>query len=126
MHLGVLTCAPDTPMRSVAALMAEHRVHAVVVDGVRRRPDGTERQVWGIVSDLDLVSRIDAAGARTAGDLSATPVVVVDPREPLAEATRLMHDYDVHHLVVVEPVDRRPIGILSTLDVIAALAAEDV
>jgi CBS domain-containing protein len=124
MHRGVLSCPPETPLREVAALMTEHRVHAVVVDGVRRRPDGTERLVWGIVSDLDVVDRIDAARSRTAGDMSATPAVVVEPDRSLDEATRLMHDYDVHHLIVVEPVDHRPIGVLSTLDVIAEIAAE--
>ena len=121
MHDGVLSCPPETPLTAVAALMIEHRVHAIVVLRERR---GGEHQVWGIVSDLDLVSRIDAAGVRTAGDMAATPVVVVDPRQPLDEAARLMHDYDVHHLIVVEPTDRRPIGVLSTLDVVAAIAAD--
>ena len=30
MHVGVLTCPLETPLRDVARLMAEHRVHCIV------------------------------------------------------------------------------------------------
>ena len=123
MHRGLLSCPPDTPLTEVAYLMLEHRIHAVVVEGAHRAAGGMERPTWGIVSDLDVVSRIGVAEARTAGDMAATPLIVVDPREDLEEAARLMHDYDVHHVIVVEPVDRRPIGVLSTLDLVAAITA---
>jgi CBS domain-containing protein len=46
----------------------------------------------------------------------------VAPEDSLSMAARLMHDYDVHHLLVVDPLSRRPVGILSTLDVAAAIA----
>jgi CBS domain-containing protein len=127
MHFGVLSCPPETPIIEVAAMMAEHRVHAIVVAGVRRDATGMEHPVWGVVSDLDLVGRMDAVAARTAiaGEMAATVAVVVEPGESLAEASRLMHDYDVHHLLVVDDA-RRPIGVISTLDVVAAIAAERV
>lgn len=38
MHVGVLTCGPDTPVEDVAAAMAAHDVSALVVvdaDGTR-------------------------------------------------------------------------------------------
>jgi CBS domain-containing protein len=109
----------------VARLMAEHAIHAVVVDGVRRDVSGTEHLVWGVVSDLDLVGRADRfdAEATTAGEMSATPAIVVGPDDTLAEAGRIMHDYDVHHLLVVRSADRRPEGVISTLDIAAAIAA---
>jgi CBS domain-containing protein len=126
MHVGVLSCRPETPIIQVAATMAEHHVHAVVVDGVRRDARGMRHVVWGVVSDLDLVGRLDASDVRTAtaGEMSATPAIVVGPEESLPEATRLMRDYDVHHLLVVDGAERRPVGVISTLDVIAAIAAE--
>lgn len=33
MHVGVVTCRPDATLRTVAALLAEHRIHAVVEIG---------------------------------------------------------------------------------------------
>jgi CBS domain-containing protein len=52
-----------------------------------------------------------------------TPAVVVGADDPLAEAARLMHDYDVHRLLVVDVPQRRPVGVVSTLDVVQAIAA---
>jgi CBS domain-containing protein len=120
MHFGVLSCPPEATLAQVAAIMATHHVHAVVVDGIRRDEAG-EHLVWGMVSDLDLVG---AAGDRsvTAGVLAATPGITVGPDEPLSEAARIMHESDVHHLVVVDPRTDRPIGILSTLNVAIVLA----
>jgi CBS domain-containing protein len=96
-----------------------------VVDGVRRDAAGAEHLVWGLVSDLDLAEAVGTAhdDERTAADLAATPAVVVAPEDLLADAARLMHDYDVHQLIVVATSDRRPVGVLSTLDVAAAVAA---
>ncbi len=60
----------------------------------------------------------------TAGDMSATPAVVVAPEDALSEAARLMHDYDVHHLLVVDTMSRRPVGVVSTLDVAGMIALD--
>ncbi len=122
MHRGVVSCRADTPLRDVARVMAESHVHAVVVDGIRRSRAGTEHLVWGVVSDLDLVGHIDAVGTATAGDMSATPAVVVAPEDSVSQAAQVMHDYDVHHVVVVDSSTRRPVGVLSTLDVIGDIA----
>jgi len=126
MHRGVLSCRPETPIAEVARMMVANRVHAVVVDGIRRDRGGMEHLVWGVVSDLDLVGRLDVADARalTAGDMSATPAVVVAPEDAVSEAARLMHDYDVHHLLVVDPGSRRPVGVVSTLDIAETIALD--
>lgn len=118
MTAGVLACPLETPLRDVARLMAERRVHCVVT-----RNDGDER-LWGVVSDRDLVATA-AAGeldARTAGEMAATPALMVAPRETLERAAQLLTEHAVGHLVVVEPRDGRPVGVLSTLDVARAAA----
>jgi CBS-domain-containing membrane protein len=62
MHVGVMTCAPDDSIRSVAATMANHRVHAVVVTEPNRTGP------LGIVSDLDMVSATShSSGPRKPG-----------------------------------------------------------
>jgi CBS domain-containing protein len=126
MHRCVLSCRPQTPIGDVARMMVANRVHAIVVDGIRRDRGGTEHLVWGVVSDLDLVGRLDATDARTltAGDMSATPAVVVAPEDTLSQAARLMHDYDVHDLLVVDSMSRRPVGMVSALDVAGTIARD--
>jgi CBS domain-containing protein len=118
MTAGILTCLPVTPLRVVARIMATHRVHAVVVFGHddRLRP-------WGVVSDLDLIGAIDSRA--TADAIAASPVVTVTPEDTLVHAAQLMREHSTAHLVVVaDEASPVPIGILSTLDVAQAFAAE--
>jgi CBS domain-containing protein len=51
------------------------------------------------------------------------PVVTIAPSESLDVAARLMARTGVSHLVVVDPVECRPVGVLSTLDLAGAVAA---
>jgi CBS domain-containing protein len=56
--------------------------------------------------------------------VAATPVVTVAPEETLVRAAQLMRENATAHLLVVESDTRTPIGVLSTLDIARALAAE--
>jgi CBS domain-containing protein len=118
----LITCPVETRLRDVARMMATYRIHAVVVfGGSPDSPLGTE--LWGVVSDLDLVrlARVEDFDEHTAGTVAATPVVVVSPDDVLAQAVQLMDEHEVTHLVVVDRRSARPIGVLSTLDVARAL-----
>ena len=122
MHAGVLTCPTHTPLTAVARMMAAHRIHAVVVfDEASDDVGGAE--LWGVVSDLDLVKAANAGEItdRTAGGTAVTPIVLVDEQDTLAHAVQLMSEHEVAHLVVVSPQTGRPVGIISTLDVARAL-----
>jgi CBS domain-containing protein len=122
MHPGVITCPLDTPLREVAETMAEERVHCVVARD-DRNGDGAG-SLWGVVSDLDLVAVASARDidVRTAGGMAATPVVLVAPDDTVEHAAQLMTENAVSHLVVIEPEDGRPVGVLSTLDVARAVS----
>jgi CBS domain-containing protein len=118
MHHGVLTCSRDASLADVAGLMASRRVHCIVVT---EEPDNAD-SLWGVVSDLDLVA---AASVRdldeqTAEASAATAALTVSPEETLQRAAQLMTEHGTAHLVVVDAA-RRPVGVLSTLDVAAAL-----
>ena len=112
MHHGVLSCGPDDALRDVAAIMANHRVHAVLI---------AERQggrPLGLVSDLDVA----AAAARgqdnvTAREAAGAEPVTVASDAPVQDAARLMSEHGVSHLVVVESASGYPAGVISTLDV---------
>ena len=42
---------------------------------------------------------------------------------PLARAAELMAEHGISHLAVVDPVSKRPVGILSTLDIARSIAS---
>ena len=123
MHPGVVTCPIETPLRTVARMMAIYRIHAVVVFG-EESDDVTPAELWGVVSDLDLVSAASSGelDERTAGGTAITPVVMVESHDTLAHAAQLMSEHEVTHLVVAHPESGRPIGIVSTLDLARVLA----
>lgn len=124
MHPGIVSCAADTAATEVARMMAGRGVHCVAVLGPARDGSGNPR-VWGIVSDLDLVSALTRPGApASAGDLATDPVITVRPAAPLQEAAEAMVRHGVHHVVVADPDRHTPVGVLSTVDIAAALAGE--
>jgi CBS domain-containing protein len=118
MHAGVVACDPDTPLAAVARILAEHRIHCLVVSGIDHTRDG-DRLTWGTVSDRDLVRALaDARGGTTAGTIAATELITIEPSESLDLAAQLMAEHDVSHLVVV--YRGFPVGVISSLDVAAA------
>jgi CBS domain-containing protein len=123
MHSGVVTCPIDTPLPVVARLMAAHRIHAVVVFNDESDDIGGA-ELWGVVSDLDLVKAAHAGEIedRTAGETAVTPIVMVDVHDTVAHAAQLMSEHEITHLVVVDAETERPVGVLSTLDLARTLA----
>jgi len=123
MSPGVISCPPETPLRVVARMMTTFNVHSIFVFG-HRDEDDADAQLWGVVSDLDLVAagRLDV-DQRTAGASAVTPIVAVRTDAPLVHAADLMAQHGIAHLAVVEPASGRPIGVISTLDVARAIAA---
>jgi CBS domain-containing protein len=119
MSRGTLSCQSDTTLRTIAAMMAEHGVHSVVVTDL----DGVSEHAWGIVTDIDVVA---AAGEdvdeRTAGEVAATELLTIAPSDTLEHAAQLMTEHEVTHIVVVDSEGGKPLGVLSTLDVAGILA----
>ena len=121
MRPGVMSCSPDAPLIQVAQTMATHHVHCVVVGGMTHDHAGGEHLVWGLVSDMDIVRAAElGVEGRTAGDAARTELVTVEPATPLAEAARLMEAHHTAHLLVMR--GEHPVGVVSSLDIAAALA----
>ena len=98
-------------------MMSTHHVHCIVVGGTADG-GGEESPVLGIVSDFDVLRaamRPDAPD--TASELTRQPVMKVETTSPLRDAAELMLAKSASHVVAVNPVTKRPVGILSTLDV---------
>ena len=121
MHRGVISCPPDTPLAAVAEELSNNRIHAVFVSGDWSKA-GYDELVWGVVFDLDVVRAArEGIDGRFAGELAHQDMVTVPREATLSEAMSLMAEHGLSHLVVVDaPLE--PVGILSTLDVMRALA----
>ena len=118
MHPGVVSCPPDASLHVVASLMSMHGMHSVFVfepdradvlprHRVRPRPRG--RGPGGLAT-------------RTAGESAVTPIVTVRTDDALERAAELMVDNSLSHLCVVDAVTRRPVGVLSTIDIARVIA----
>jgi CBS domain-containing protein len=116
MHRGVITCKAATLLEEVVRVMADTDVHAIIV--------AQEGQIEGIISHMDVLKLYgqDLRG-KTAGEVMTSHVVDVTPDAPISEAVRRMLEHDAHRLLVVEESaeGKRPVGVLSTTDVIRAM-----
>lgn len=122
MTVGVITCSPETPLREVARIMARHRVHAVFVYGAGEGT-GNPAEIWGLVSDLDVVAAAWAGvDDRTAGNSAIAPLVTVRSDDRLEHAAQLMAEHGVSHLAVVDEASDGPAGVLSSLDIARVIA----
>src|SRR5574337_1074758 len=97
MHRGVISCTLETPLRTVARMMAVRGVHCVVGLGDAAAGDTT---LWGIVSDLDVVAAAahDDVDGCEAGSCVSTDVASISPDSTVQEAARLMSTHGVSHL----------------------------
>jgi CBS domain-containing protein len=117
MRPGVVSCTPDTSLRTVARIMAERHIHSVVVSDL----SAEEEPGWGVVSDVDLLGAADGdVGTLTAGEIAGTDLPTVGPAESLSRAAQVMNEHGVSHLLVVDA--GRAVGVLSSLDVAGILA----
>ena len=103
------TVSPTDSIQSAARIMRDEDCGIVpVVDGGR---------AVGVVTDRDIVVRAVADGSveRTVRDICTADVVYAKPDMPTREAERLMAEYQVRRLPVVE--DGRLVGIVSLGDI---------
>ena len=118
MHPGVITCPPDATLRTVAGLLAAHRIHAVVVASA-------DDEARAVVTDRDVIhshsrGELDRVTAQRA---ATEPTVTVRPDADLRHAAELMARFGTSHVVVTEGGGGPPVGILSSLDIAEAVAA---
>jgi CBS domain-containing protein len=109
----VVTVTPDTTVRKLLAVLAEHRIGAVVVS-----VDG--RSVDGIASERDIIRALAVRGAAVMSEpvtaIFTAEVRTVTPETSLEEVMRLMTELRVRHAPVV--VDGGLGGIVSIGDVV--------
>jgi CBS domain-containing protein len=109
----VVTVTPDTDVARLLAVLAEHRIGAVIVSADGRRVDG-------IVSERDVVRAIAARGAGVLGEqvsrIHTSEVHTVTPDAAIDDVERLMTERRFRHVPVV--VDGQLRGVVSIGDVV--------
>ena len=139
MSESAIAVGPDTPLREVAVLLAEHRISGLPVVGERL-------QVLGVVSEADILlkeqgpgaqhgrivgwllagGRADAAklSARTAGEAMTSPAITIGRGAQVSAAARLMTENGIKRLPVVDG-NGTLIGIVTRADLVRAFARPD-
>lgn len=116
MHRGLVCCAPEARVGTIARLLAGHRIHAVAVAS----EDDAEAR---LVSDLALLGAVgEGRYDATAAELASPTPLRVRLDDSVAAAARLMSESAVSHVLVVMPGSDRVVGILSSLDVAEIVA----
>lgn len=115
----VVTITPDTTVRQLLAVLAEHRIGATVVshDGI---------SVDGIVSERDVVRALALRGTTVISEqvtaIYTADVHTVTPETSLEEVERMMTERRVRHAPVT--VDGALRGIVSIGDVVKSRIGE--
>jgi CBS domain-containing protein len=109
----VVTVTADTTVRRLLAVLAEHRIGAVVVSA-----DGTS--VDGIASERDIARALAKRGAAVMSEpvsaIYTAEVFTVTPQTSIDEVMRMMTQHRVRHAPVVADGGLR--GIVSIGDVV--------
>jgi CBS domain-containing protein len=115
-HKGpsVITIAPGDSVATLAAILAEHRIGAVVVLD--------EGRIVGIISERDVVRALPVRGPAVlevaVSELMTAPVVSCTPDDTVEEVAGLMTEHRFRHMPVVH--DGALVGIVTIGDVVAA------
>jgi CBS domain-containing protein len=112
---------PDAASRSFCTLpMGSCAVQQVHIDAGGRR--------WAVCSQphemfVDWqVTEVESLPAGTVGQFMTRDVVTVNRSTPVREIARMMIDAHIHRVVVMEN-DRYPVGIVTSTDILGAVAA---
>jgi CBS domain-containing protein len=129
----------STTPRELARLLTDHAISGVpVVDA--------QHQVIGVVSRTDLLqwclrgglgfgsqnilqslaeggtgTRVEAVDLGIVSDFMTTSLITASPDEPVSQVARRMREKHVHRVVVVDAAGRL-VGVLTTFDLLCALA----
>ena len=111
-HKGVILCKPDSPLQEVVKVMADTEVHAVMVTEHEGEPP------VGVVSHTDVIAHYgEDLAAIQARDVMTSDVISISEDAPVEQAAKQLLESNIHRLLVVNG-EGRPLGILSTTDII--------
>ncbi len=131
-----LAVAPSTPLTEIRELLVRHQVSGAPVVNEKG-------ELAGVISQSDLVrvvvgdllepesdclielfneerSQVDPLAGKTAGEIMSVFVIKVSPSDPVSAVARTMVASHIHRVIVTD--GNKPVGIISSIDLIALLA----
>lgn len=141
MSRHVVTIPQDMSLRAAAHLLSEEAISgAPVVDGDGRcvgvlsstdfvcwthldRSAGPRRKASEVSCEWQLVNMEDVPAAEVIQYMTADPVTA-SPTTSIASLAGMMRNAHIHRVIVVDS-DRRPVGIVTSTDILAAVAQAD-
>jgi CBS domain-containing protein len=114
MHKGIIACRPQTRMTEVVRIVSDTDVHAIVVMDDEDHP-------LGIISHMDIIRFFgEDLSQYTAREVMKGGVIDIEADRPAKAAAALMLGKSIHRLIVVEVEgdERKPVGVLSTTDLV--------
>jgi CBS domain-containing protein len=120
MSWAIVTCLAQTPLPAAARAMDERRSRSIVVVDRSGSP-------VGVLTGFDLLAAYDGGALAGTVEDHMHPPLTIGPQASLRDAADQMLTHEVHRLVVVDPEDRAqiPLGLISTSDIVAEMAAPD-
>jgi CBS domain-containing protein len=122
MSSPVVSCRSEASLGEVAALLAERRIHGILVLDEAGR-------MAGVVADTDLLAgewlatddeSLETMRSMTAGELMTVPPVTIGAGAAMADAAARLRDERLARLVVTS--EDLPVGMLATSDLVRELA----
>lgn len=108
----VCTIRPEASVQEIAQLLSQKRISgAPVVDA-----DGN---IIGIVTEADIISKVDREGMRVA-DILSSNIISVDEETPVSEIAMLLTERKIKRVPVMR--GDKLVGIVSRADIIHAVA----
>lgn len=116
MSTKIVTIKPTDTITEASKLMKANRISCLPIS------DGNS--IIGIITTTDLVNIYTSADKERNMDpwnpvsnFMSSPVVTISPDEDVKTASKLMTEKHFHHLVVMNKNDKKPLGIISSLDI---------
>jgi CBS domain-containing protein len=119
-----VTGAPviDDQGRCIGVLSATDFMHAVETQQPQANPsraaDSMPHCAWEIPEG-------NRNSCLCVADFMTIEPVLVGPTTPIAELARMMKDAHIHRIIIAEMATGRPLGIVSSMDILAAIARVD-
>ena len=114
----MLVCRADTPVAEIARGLTYAGYRSVMVLSADGRP-------MGVVSGLDFLDAVqDPAKLQSTAEQVMHPALTIVPEASLREAADAMIEHHHHRLIVLDPERPQgmPIGIVSSVDIVAEMA----
>ena len=112
---GVVTVQSGETVFKVAEIMADEDISCIVI------VDQSD-EAAGIISSFDLMKvfseKTNADIEKTTAEDIMTPVIEAYPEMNLKEVSNIMIAKRVHRVIVLSPVGRKPVGLLSATDIV--------